>query len=217
MNKMSNPEINQNDTTTNIEQKFLQDKWNDTEISGIYGLKNKTTGKWYVGYSKNIFKRWLKYKKHSCRKQHKIFAALVKYGYDDFEKVILEECSTRPEVWVPREKYWIQRLNCVADGYNLTPGGDGPGEINRGKKRSLIACMNIGNSSRGRIQSKESNQIRSNKMKTMLSLLSSSDLRSRTAAAVNATRGKQKSESHKEKLRLASLNYWKMRKASDNL
>ena len=217
MCKMNNPEINPNDTTTNIDPKFSQDKWSDIEVSGIYGLRNKTTGKWYVGYSKNISVRWLKYKKHSCRGQIKLFAALKKYGYDGFEKVILEKCSTEPEIWVPRERHWIQHFNCITDGYNLTPGGDGPGKVNLGKKRTPQACKNIGNSSRGRIHSDESKRLCSDKMKTKLASMSQVDLKLRTAAAVNATRNKPKSESHKEKLRLASLEYWKIRKAGDNL
>jgi group I intron endonuclease len=93
-------------------------------ISGIYGLRNKTTNKWYIGCSINIHKRWITaYKRISCKGQKKIYSALQKYGYDDFDKVILEECPQ--ETFKSRETYWIEKYNSVQDGYNLAPGGEG--------------------------------------------------------------------------------------------
>jgi group I intron endonuclease len=58
-----------------------------------------------------------------CKKQVKLYHALVKYGYDAFDKIVLEECT--PNEMNEREKYWIAQYNSFHDGYNLTEGGQG--------------------------------------------------------------------------------------------
>lgn len=88
-------------------------------VSGIYGLRNKTTGKWYIGQSVNIQNRWDSYSKFECWKQRKLYNALKKYGYDDFDKVILEECNPDPEIMSPKEDYWMDYYNSIDDGYNI--------------------------------------------------------------------------------------------------
>lgn len=87
-------------------------------------MRCKTTDKWYVGQSVDIHKRWHRaYKLMQCKRQRKIYNALLKYGYDDFEKIILEECPK--ELFKSKETYWIEKYECVASGYNLAPGGEG--------------------------------------------------------------------------------------------
>lgn len=107
------------------------------KITGIYGLQNKLhPEKWYVGYSKDIYRRWNKQYRHlKCEKQPKLFAALKKYGYDNFEKVVLEECIDDRTVWGPKETYWIRHYNSIENGYNLVEGGEG-GDRSSGVKRS---------------------------------------------------------------------------------
>jgi excinuclease UvrABC nuclease subunit len=36
--------------------------------SGIYGLRNKITGKWYIGKSIDVEYRWSNYKRLNCKK-----------------------------------------------------------------------------------------------------------------------------------------------------
>lgn len=107
------------------------------KITGIYGLQNRLhPEKWYVGYSKDIYRRWNKQYRHlKCEKQPKLFAALKKYGYDNFEKVVLEECADNRTVWGPKETYWIHHYNSIENGYNLVEGGEG-GDRSSGIKRS---------------------------------------------------------------------------------
>jgi group I intron endonuclease len=106
-----------------------------TIVSGIYGLRNKTTGKWYIGQSIDIFERWKDYQTARCKNQTKIYHALLKYGYDDFDKVILENVS--PVNWILdyREIYWIREYDSVKSGYNIAVGG-GVGISFKGKKHS---------------------------------------------------------------------------------
>jgi hypothetical protein len=102
-----------------------------TKIAGIYGLKNKTTGKWYVGQSKDIISRWERdYKKINCKNQRKLYNALKKYGFDGFDKVVLEECEEIDWIIDYREMYWIRKLDSASKnkGYNLKEGGSGGGK-----------------------------------------------------------------------------------------
>lgn len=50
--------------------------------------------------------------------------AIQKYGKENFVKETLERCSSLEEL-EEREQYWIDKLNAVEDGYNLTEGGTG--------------------------------------------------------------------------------------------
>lgn len=104
-------------------------------VSGIYGLRNKTTGKWYVGQSVDIFERWRDYQMLRCKNQTKIYHALLKYGYDNFEKIVIEEIPSSDWVLDYREMYWIRKYNSVNSGYNIAEGG-GVGISFRGRKHS---------------------------------------------------------------------------------
>ena len=107
------------DTTNVIEKKSAK-----KECCGIYGLRNKINNKWYVGQSVNIPNRWhLGYELLHCKEQRKIYRALVKYGYDSFEKVILEKCEYVDWILDYRETFWIRKLDCIKNGYNLKEGG----------------------------------------------------------------------------------------------
>lgn len=93
------------------------------KVVGIYGLRCVVTGKWYVGQSLDIQSRMGDYRNLRCKNQRKLYYALKKYGYDGFEKSIIETCD--PVEWILdyREMYWIRHLNSVENGYNLSVGG----------------------------------------------------------------------------------------------
>ncbi len=114
------------------------------KITGIYGLQNKLhPEKWYIGYSKDIYKRWNKqYRRLKCEKQRKLFAALKQYGYDNFEKTVLEECVDDRTVWGPLETKWIAYYDSIKSGYNLVEGGEG-GDRSSGIKRSEAFKENL--------------------------------------------------------------------------
>lgn len=133
-----------NDTTSNeckaignTSNEKISQASNDTaarKIIGIYGLQNKLKpDKWYVGHSTDIYNRWKRaYEKLGCKQQPKIYNALLKYGYNNFEKVILEECSPTKEILLEREIYWTRHYNSIKNGYNLKEGGTGgyrPGSV----------------------------------------------------------------------------------------
>jgi|688.fasta_scaffold36656_10 group I intron endonuclease len=160
-NKMNKQDCDQNDTTKKIKNKSVK-----KECVGIYGLKNKINGKWYVGQSvRSITDRWSSYKNLQCDSQPKLFNAIVKYGYENFEKIILEECEADQSILDSREDYWIRYHNSVENGYNCRYGGANgsfsdetkqkvkDGCKKRNPTKMFIGRSNGGKKSKGRIVS----------------------------------------------------------------
>jgi group I intron endonuclease len=81
-------------------------------------------GKSYVGKTVNMKNRMNNYKKLKCKKQPKLYGALVKYGFDSV-KVDIVEYDIPIKTLNEREIYHIERVGSFHDGYNCTPGGDG--------------------------------------------------------------------------------------------
>lgn len=127
------------DTPKNIVLRPL----NDTipkKMVGIYGLRNKTNGKWYVGQSTDIEYRWGDYDKLRCKTQRKLYRALLKYGINNFEKIIIEKCDNVEWILHYREMYWIHFINSMTNGYNLTEGGQGGKKSEETKKLMSIVA-----------------------------------------------------------------------------
>ena len=96
---------------------------------GIYQIKNKLNGKIYIGQSVNIKRRWKDHRNRPFNKKAKqydsyLYKAIRKEGIDNFEFLILEECSK--ELLDEKEKEWISKTksNDNKFGYNMTDGGD---------------------------------------------------------------------------------------------
>ncbi|OUQ14271.1 hypothetical protein B5E87_03670 [Massilimicrobiota sp. An142] len=93
---------------------------------GIYMIKNRINSKKYIGQSINIEKRWKDHIKmsHTNIRNNHLYNALKKYGIENFDFSVLEEC-TKDELNI-REKYWINYYQTVDrnKGYNATSGGD---------------------------------------------------------------------------------------------
>lgn len=93
--------------------------------SGIYAIVNKVNGKMYIGSTRStqgFSKRWAshKYKLNNNRQFNDYLQkSWNKYGADNFEFIILEECSD--DVIIERENYFINKYETMdADkGYNL--------------------------------------------------------------------------------------------------
>lgn len=102
------------------------------KICGIYKITNKVNGKIYIGQSVNILDRWNHHK--SCCNNEKcheynspFYRALRKYGVDNFNFDIIEECPV--EELDDKEIIYIQKYNSFihigdSNGYNNTIGGN---------------------------------------------------------------------------------------------
>ena len=93
----------------------------------IYQIVNKLNDKVYVGKTlNNIEKRW---KEHCCdylkptNEKRPLYAAMRKYGIENFKISILEKVS-EDEI-NEKETEWIEILGSFKYGYNATKGGDG--------------------------------------------------------------------------------------------
>lgn len=91
----------------------------------LYKHINKTNGKVYVGITKDICARW--YGNGKAYRGCKVFyAAIQKYGWDNFEHVIIKDGLTKNEAEIA-EIELIEKLDSTnpQKGYNLTKGGAG--------------------------------------------------------------------------------------------
>ena len=89
---------------------------------GIYGIKNIVNGKIYIGSSNNIQRRFRKHKTELNTKTHSnkyLERAYEKYGKNNFEFIILEECNLQE--LIQKEILYIKKYNSLntLKGYNL--------------------------------------------------------------------------------------------------
>lgn len=93
--------------------------------SGIYSIRNKINGKQYIGSSKNFKKRFTMHQtvlKHNKHHSIHLQRAWNKHGSDNFEFLILEECSL--ELLFEREQYHIDSID-KSKLYNVGSVGGG--------------------------------------------------------------------------------------------
>lgn len=83
-----------------------------SEICGIYKITSPS-GKIYIGQSKNIKNRLKKYKSLSINKQPKIERSIKKYGWDNHNFEIIEECLL--DDLNNRERYWQDFYNVLGE------------------------------------------------------------------------------------------------------
>lgn len=96
---------------------------------GIYKITNIINNQVYIGQSINIEMRWQQhiYEGTHQRKNSKLYAAMNKYGIQNFMFEVLEECPLEQSYLDIREQYWIEYYNSYNNGYNMTIGGQGEG------------------------------------------------------------------------------------------
>ncbi len=88
--------------------------------TGVYSIKNKATGLYYVGSSKNIEVRTQSHKSMLRNGEHhsyKLQQAYDEGSEDIFEWSIVEECQEKDLLLI--EQYWINKLQSFTNGYNI--------------------------------------------------------------------------------------------------
>jgi group I intron endonuclease len=101
---------------------------NWTKVAGIYGIKNTTNGKWYVGSASCNGKRSISVRIRDhirllCRNKHNnqhLQAAWNKYNSQAFEYFVLEVTENVRDVLWELELYWMIALEAVSKGYNIS-------------------------------------------------------------------------------------------------
>lgn len=126
----------------------------------IYVHKNKINGKCYVGQTILPPQRRWKTDGRGYISQQKFYRAIQKYGWNEFEHIILEENIPEDQLQF-RESYWIKYYDSVNNGYNVEdgmPGGHRSEETKQHirnywtpekRKRKSLAMSGEGNSMYG--------------------------------------------------------------------
>jgi len=92
----------------------------------VYKFVNKVSKKVYVGVTTKTLEERLFAHLNKANHQKSAFqTALKKYGKDAFDYEVIDQASSKEELF-EKEKYWISFFDCVSpNGYNLTIGGGG--------------------------------------------------------------------------------------------
>jgi group I intron endonuclease len=90
------------------------------KLPGIYAIRNVRTGKFYVGSSVDMFRRWSAHR--SClnkgsHKSQKLQRSWNKYGASCFEFSVLQVVRDIAEL-ESIEQVWLDRMDAVDNGYN---------------------------------------------------------------------------------------------------
>lgn len=99
------------------------------EIGCIYCIENKINGKKYVGQTKRDLNiRLSEHKSDSKKKRGKLYNAIRKYGIDNFRVKVLKTIDNTEDRLGAKlgeyEKYYIEKYNTIAEGYNVVRGGE---------------------------------------------------------------------------------------------
>ena len=106
----------------------------------IYETTNLINGKKYIGKHKSdVFDVKYKGTGKIIRK------AIDKYGWDNFDCKILQECDSREELNT-QEKYWIEKFDATNsdDYYNIAQGGEGGSHPCSPETRALLSKLKKG-------------------------------------------------------------------------
>lgn len=116
---------------------------NEEKTYFVYCHRNKTNNKVYIGITNDLRNRW---RNGEGYKSQPLFnSAILKYGWDGFDHIILDSGLSHEEA-CDKEKHYIKvyksnvnRHSNPAFGYNLTDGGEGfCGVDRRGEKNSFF-------------------------------------------------------------------------------
>lgn len=115
------------------------EKWtskNLTGICGVYIIRNKVNGKFYIGSSNDIWRRWCEHKwglKNNKHGNKHLQRAYNKYGEENFEYDVLEFCDE--EVQFDKEQEYIDKYWGDHMFYNENKVASKPPN-NKGKKNA---------------------------------------------------------------------------------
>jgi group I intron endonuclease len=104
-------------------------------IYSIYKATNKINGKVYIGFDSNWPHRKNSHKCYYKKYDTKFYRAIRKYGWENFEWLVLYQSKDKIYTKDIMENYFICENNSFNNGYNSTLGGDGTFGIKRKKQK----------------------------------------------------------------------------------
>lgn len=96
------------------------------QVGKVYKIVNKINNKVYIGCTINSLNERFYEHLYRCFKtdyKSKLYSSIKKYGKENFEIILLEECSS--DVLYKTEKKYIIEYNSYEQGMNSTFGGEG--------------------------------------------------------------------------------------------
>jgi group I intron endonuclease len=99
-------------------------------VMGIYEILNRENGKFYIGSSVNIPKRWKRHLNelnNGCHGNDHLQRAWNKYGPEAFDFSIIEKVDKRATL-LDREQHWLDHTKSYEYeiGYNICPQAHSP-------------------------------------------------------------------------------------------
>ena len=173
-------------------------------MCGIYKITSPS-GKVYIGQSINIEKRWTHYRFVDCVDQPKLYNSFLKYGVNNHEFVILEECDIG--LLTERERYWQEYHDVIKNGLNCkyVSVNDKTGHLSEETKEKISKKLK-GRKSRKNYRHSEETKIKTgmaNKGKPTIGFTKKHSEESKRKMS-NSKKGKAISEQHKIKLSIAA-------------
>ena len=109
-------------------------------MQGIYRIRNKINGKYYVGSSDNLERRQTEHQKALRAGEDSIVLqrAWNKYGRENFVFEIIEEVEGNREVWIAHEQIYLDEGFELGILYNIAKkagGGNLGEEVNQKSRR----------------------------------------------------------------------------------
>ena len=90
------------------------------KVSGVYAIVHVSSGRSYVGSSRDVIGRWADHQKRLNANNHhsiKLQNAWNKYGRSSFSFIQLEECP--PYDRLIREQFWIDQVQASRKGFGF--------------------------------------------------------------------------------------------------
>ena len=170
----------------------------EQKLSGIYMILNKINRKCYVGSSKDIINRWSQHKNKLLKEKHinqYLQNAFNKYGLNNFEFWIIEECSE--EDLLVREQYWMDFHVCYDHkyGYNICSKSDRP--VMPQERREKVAAQRRNKTLEEFFGVEKAKEMKEKMSKSQKNRFRTKDEKKRIS---QLQKGKKRTQEHKNKL-----------------
>lgn len=162
----------------------------------VYKSTNLLNGMSYIGVTtKSIEYRKRTHEIASKYSNRKFHNALKKYGFNNFDWIVLQECDDINQL-EEMEKFYIEKYDTFNNGYNLTTGGELKKSISEESKKlmkfkRLEWFKSNTNGFKGKTHSEQTKKI----------------LREKRKGIPSPNKGKNLTDTHKENLKTAQLNW----------
>jgi group I intron endonuclease len=171
----------------------------------IYRILHRKSNRSYIGLTTNPLSRWRnhKLKTSGCTR---IRNAIQKYGANEFDISVIDECATLQQANVLETNYIIE-YNSVNNGFNLQSGGANPPLSEETKEKISRSKMGDRNSFFGKHHSDETKKVLSQRIvseqtrKKISSGRTGLHMSAETKQKIsNTQKGRPKSAEHKAKI-----------------